>query len=107
MSEGQVRAVEAAVVRAAGVLPDGAIGIDAGLTLTKIAQARGERIALSVHATSALGERAPSGGTVIGATGARITATLLNEVERRNGRYGLQTMCEGGGQANVTIIERL
>jgi acetyl-CoA C-acetyltransferase len=33
--------------------------------------------------------------------------TLLNELERRNGRYALQTMCEGGGQANVTIIERL
>ena len=33
--------------------------------------------------------------------------TLLNELERTGGRYGLQTMCEGGGQANVTIIERL
>jgi acetyl-CoA C-acetyltransferase len=32
--------------------------------------------------------------------------TLLNELERTGGRYGLQTMCEGGGQANVTIIER-
>ncbi|MDE3095301.1 MAG: hypothetical protein KGK07_04775 [Chloroflexota bacterium] len=72
MSEGQVRAVEDAVVRATGVLPDGAIGIDAGLTLTKIARGRGDRIELSVHATSALGERAPAGGTVAGATGARI-----------------------------------
>ena len=34
-------------------------------------------------------------------------ATLLNELERVEGRYGLQTMCEGGGQANATIIERL
>jgi acetyl-CoA C-acetyltransferase len=33
--------------------------------------------------------------------------TLLNELEKRKARYGLQTMCEGGGQANVTIIERL
>jgi acetyl-CoA C-acetyltransferase len=46
-------------------------------------------------------------GHPIGATGARIMATLLNELERTGGRYGLQTMCEGGGQANVTIIERL
>jgi len=46
-------------------------------------------------------------GHPIGATGARLMSTLLNELERRQGRYGLQTMCEGGGQANVTIIERL
>jgi acetyl-CoA C-acetyltransferase len=46
-------------------------------------------------------------GHPIGATGTRIMATLLNELERSGGRYGLQTMCEGGGQANVTIIERL
>ena len=46
-------------------------------------------------------------GHPIGATGTRIMATLLNELERTGGRFGLQTMCEGGGQANVTIIERL
>jgi acetyl-CoA C-acetyltransferase len=46
-------------------------------------------------------------GHPIGATGTRIMATLLNELERTGGRYGLQTMCEGGGQANVTVIERL
>ncbi len=46
-------------------------------------------------------------GHPIGATGTRIMATLLNELERTGGRYGLQTMCEGGGQANVTIIERV
>ncbi len=46
-------------------------------------------------------------GHPIGATGARLMSTLLNELDRRQGRYGLQTMCEGGGQANVTIIERL
>jgi acetyl-CoA C-acetyltransferase len=46
-------------------------------------------------------------GHPIGATGTRIMATLLNELDRTGGRYGLQTMCEGGGQANVTIIERL
>jgi acetyl-CoA C-acetyltransferase len=46
-------------------------------------------------------------GHPIGATGTRIMATMLNELERTGGRYALQTMCEGGGQANVTIIERL
>ncbi|MCW2645422.1 MAG: acetyl-CoA C-acetyltransferase [Pseudonocardiales bacterium] len=46
-------------------------------------------------------------GHPIGATGTRLMATLLSELERSGGRYGLQTMCEGGGQANVTIIERL
>ena len=46
-------------------------------------------------------------GHPVGATGARLMTTLLHELERTGGRYGLQTMCEGGGQANVTIIERL
>jgi acetyl-CoA C-acetyltransferase len=46
-------------------------------------------------------------GHPLGATGARLMTTLLHELERTGGRYGLQTMCEGGGQANVTIIERL
>ncbi|HWE54191.1 MAG TPA: acetyl-CoA C-acetyltransferase [Acidimicrobiales bacterium] len=46
-------------------------------------------------------------GHPLGATGARLMTTLLAELERTGGRFGLQTMCEGGGQANVTIIERL
>ncbi len=46
-------------------------------------------------------------GHPIGATGTRLMTTLLSELERTGGRFGLQTMCEGGGQANVTIIERL
>ena len=54
----------------------------------------------------------PHGGAIalghpIGATGARLMTTLLGHLERTGGRYGLQTMCEGGGQANVSIIERL
>jgi acetyl-CoA C-acetyltransferase len=54
----------------------------------------------------------PNGGAIalghpIGATGTRLLTTLLAELERTGGRYGLQTMCEGGGQANVTILERL
>jgi acetyl-CoA acyltransferase len=46
-------------------------------------------------------------GHPLGASGAKLTATLLNELERTSGRYGLLTMCEGGGIANATIIERL
>jgi acetyl-CoA acetyltransferase family protein len=54
----------------------------------------------------------PNGGAIavghpLGATGAKLMTTMLHEMERRGGRYGLQTMCEGGGMANATIIERL
>jgi acetyl-CoA C-acetyltransferase len=54
----------------------------------------------------------PNGGAIalghpLGATGAKLFTTMLNPLERTGGRYGLQTMCEGGGTANVTIIERL
>ena len=54
----------------------------------------------------------PNGGAIalghpLGCSGARLMTTLLHELERRGGRYGLQTMCEGGGMANATIIERL
>jgi len=54
----------------------------------------------------------PNGGAIalghpLGCSGARLMTTLLNELERTGGRYGLQTMCEGGGMANATIIERL
>jgi len=46
-------------------------------------------------------------GHPLGASGARITTMLLNELERSGGRYGLQTICEGGGTANAMILERL
>jgi acetyl-CoA C-acetyltransferase len=46
-------------------------------------------------------------GHPLGATGAKLMTTLVHELERTGGRFGLQTMCEGGGQANVTIVERL
>ena len=46
-------------------------------------------------------------GHPLGSTGTKLMTTLLHEMERREVRYGLQTMCEGGGVANVTIIERL
>lgn len=46
-------------------------------------------------------------GHPVGASGARIMATLINALEQRGGRYGLQAVCEGGGMANATIVERL
>ena len=54
----------------------------------------------------------PNGGAIalghpLGCSGAKLMATLLNELERTGGRYGLQTMCEGGGMANATVIERI
>jgi acetyl-CoA acyltransferase len=59
-----------------------------------------------------LGKTNVNGGAIalghpLGGSGAKLMATLLNELERSGGRYGLQTMCEGGGLANATIIERL
>ncbi|HMK98645.1 MAG TPA: steroid 3-ketoacyl-CoA thiolase, partial [Acidimicrobiales bacterium] len=46
-------------------------------------------------------------GHPLGASGAKLMATLVNELERTGGRWGLETMCEGGGMANATVIERL
>lgn len=59
------------------------------------------------HAKLNVNGGAISLGHPLGASGSKLMATLLNALEARGGKYGLQTMCEGGGQANVTIIERL
>lgn len=59
------------------------------------------------HAKTNVNGGAIALGHPLGATGTKLMTTLLHELERTNGRYGMQTMCEGGGQANVTIIERL
>ena len=69
-------------------------------------------LAWQIETGADLGKVNVNGGAIalghpLGATGARLMTTLLNELDRTGGRYGLQTMCEGGGQANVTIIERL
>jgi acetyl-CoA acetyltransferase len=73
-------------------------------------------VALQFMRDTNLDERAqdvnPNGGGIslghpLGATGARITATLLNELERRDARYGIATMCIGFGQAIAAVIERL
>ncbi|MCG8400815.1 MAG: acetyl-CoA C-acyltransferase, partial [Firmicutes bacterium] len=59
------------------------------------------------HAKTNVNGGAIALGHPLGATGTKLMTSLLHELERSGGRYGLQTMCEGGGQANVTIIERL
>jgi acetyl-CoA C-acetyltransferase len=69
-------------------------------------------IAWSADTGAPLEKTNPNGGAIalghpLGATGAVLATKLLHELERSGGRYGLQTMCEGGGQANATIIERL
>jgi acetyl-CoA acetyltransferase len=65
-----------------------------------------------LHERWRLGDVNPNGGGIslghpLGATGARITATLLNELDRRAARYGLATMCIGQGQAIAGVLERL
>jgi acetyl-CoA acetyltransferase len=65
-----------------------------------------------LHERWKAGEVNPNGGGIslghpLGATGARITATLLNELERREAQYGIATMCIGQGQAIASVIERL
>src|ERR1022692_1351110 len=69
-------------------------------------------LAWSAETGASLEKANPNGGAIalghpLGATGAILMTKLLHELERGGGRYGLQTMCEGGGQANATIIERL
>ena len=60
------------------------------------------------HGRASTPGAAPSpSGTRSGASGVRLMGTLLNQLEATGGRYGYQTMCEGGGQANGTVIERL
>jgi acetyl-CoA C-acetyltransferase len=68
--------------------------------------------AWSAETGASLEKTNPNGGAIalghpLGATGAILMTKLVHELERSDGRYGLQTMCEGGGQANATIIERL
>jgi acetyl-CoA C-acetyltransferase len=69
-------------------------------------------LAWSADTGASLEKANPNGGAIalghpLGATGAILMTKMLHELERTGGRYGLQTMCEGGGQANATIIERL
>jgi acetyl-CoA C-acetyltransferase len=83
------------------------------IDLVEINEAFASVVLAWLHETSADPDRVNvNGGAIalghpLGATGARLMTTLLHELERTGRRWGLQTMCEGGGQANVTIIERL
>ncbi|MEU2511365.1 acetyl-CoA C-acetyltransferase [Streptomyces syringium] len=85
----------------------------ADLDLVEINEAFAPVVLAWQHETGADPDRVNvNGGAIalghpLGATGAKLMTTLLHELERTGGRYGLQVMCEGGGQANVTIIERL
>jgi acetyl-CoA C-acetyltransferase len=69
-------------------------------------------LAWSTETGASLEKTNPNGGAIalghpLGATGAILMTKMVHELERTGGRYGLQTMCEGGGQANATIIERV
>jgi len=100
-----IPATERALSRAGMTLDD--------IDLVEINEAFASVVLAWAHETGAdLAKVNVNGGAIalghpLGATGARLMTTLLHELERTGGRYGLQTMCEGGGQANVTVIERL
>ena len=85
----------------------------AGIDLIEINEAFASVVLAWQRETGAdLGQVNVCGGAIalghpLGATGARLLTTLVHALERTGGRYGLLTMCEGGGQANVTIVERL
>jgi acetyl-CoA C-acetyltransferase len=100
-----IRATKYALDRAGMTLAD--------IDLVEVNEAFASVVLAWLHETGADPDKVNvNGGAIslghpLGATGARLMVTLLHELERRGARYGLQTMCEGGGQANVTIIERL
>jgi len=94
------------------VLAKAGLGID-DIDLFELNEAFASVVAVWLNETGADWEKTNvNGGAIalghpLGASGAKLMTTLLNELERSGGRYGLQTMCEGGGMANATIIERL
>ncbi len=105
MLTGPIAATEKALER-------GGLSIDE-IDLFEINEAFAPVVLAWLHDTGApLAKTNVNGGAIalghpLGATGARLLTSLLHELERTEGRFGLQTMCEGGGQANATIIERL
>jgi acetyl-CoA C-acetyltransferase len=110
--EDPVRMLTAPIPATAHALKKSGMSIDA-IDVIEINEAFASVVLAWLAETGADSARVnPNGGAIalghpLGATGARLMTTLLHELERTGGRYGLQTMCEGGGQANVTIIERL
>ncbi|RII17813.1 Beta-ketoadipyl-CoA thiolase [Streptomyces sp. YIM 130001] len=110
--EDPIRMLSAPIPATAHALKKAAMSLDA-IDLVEINEAFAPVVLAWLKETGADPERVNvNGGAIalghpLGATGARLMTTLLHELERTGGRFGLQTMCEGGGQANVTIIERL
>ncbi|MFF3273972.1 acetyl-CoA C-acetyltransferase [Streptomyces chrestomyceticus] len=110
--EDPVRMLSAPIPATAHALKKTGLGIDA-VDLVEINEAFAPVVLAWLAETGADPARVNvNGGAIalghpLGATGCRLMTTLLHELERTGGRYGLQTMCEGGGQANVTVIERL
>ena len=84
--------------------------LDVVVDIRKSSPTFGEHLAIELKAD--ISKLNVNGGAMalghpLGATGAKLMTTLLHELERTNGRYGLQAICEGGGTANATIIERI
>ncbi|GGP42113.1 acetyl-CoA C-acetyltransferase [Streptomyces melanogenes] len=110
--EDPIRMLSAPIPATAYALEKTGLTIDA-IDLVEINEAFAPVVLAWLKETGADPERVNvNGGAIalghpLGATGVRLMTTLLHELERTGGRYGLQTMCEGGGQANVTVIERL
>ncbi|MEU4198895.1 acetyl-CoA C-acetyltransferase [Streptomyces sp. NPDC045470] len=110
--EDPVRMLSAPIPATAHALRKTGLGIDA-VDLVEINEAFAPVVLAWLEETGADPARVNvNGGAIalghpLGATGCKLMTTLLHELERTGGRYGLQTMCEGGGQANVTVIERL
>jgi len=110
--EDPIRMLSAPIPATAYALKKAGMGID-DMDLVEINEAFAPVVLAWLKETGADPARVNvNGGAIalghpLGATGVRLMTTLLHELERTGGRYGLQTMCEGGGQANVTIIERL
>ncbi|SEK76590.1 acetyl-CoA C-acetyltransferase [Streptacidiphilus jiangxiensis] len=110
--EDPIRMLSAPIPATAYALKKTGLSIDA-IDLVEINEAFAPVVLAWLKETGADPERVNvNGGAIalghpLGATGVKLMTTLLHELERTGGRYGLQTMCEGGGQANVTIIERL
>ncbi|MEV5595557.1 acetyl-CoA C-acetyltransferase [Streptomyces sp. NPDC052496] len=110
--EDPIRMLSAPVPATAHALKKTGLSIDA-VDLIEINEAFAPVVLAWLKETGADPDRVNvNGGAIalghpLGATGCKLLATLLHELERTGGRYGLQTMCEGGGQANVTVIERL
>ncbi|WP_128817208.1 acetyl-CoA C-acetyltransferase [Streptomyces sp. S063] len=110
--EDPIRVLSAPIPATAYALKKTGLTIDA-IDLVEINEAFAPVVLAWLKETGADPERVNvNGGAIalghpLGATGARLMTTLLHERERTGGRYGFQTICEGGGQANVTIVERL